>query len=106
SGIAFDTYYQYLDLGRPYDWGYGPRYETPLAVIMAIGTGVALAPLAERWRRAQAPLAIATLAIVVTLVRLWPLLYPGVYAHVHQHDSLNQRIREMGIHHAVVIAQP
>ncbi|HEX4516785.1 MAG TPA: hypothetical protein VH054_24725, partial [Polyangiaceae bacterium] len=106
SAVVFDTYYQYLDLGRPYDWGYGPRYETPLTVVMAIGTGVALAPLAERWRRAQGPLAIAALAIAVTLVRLWPLLYPGVYAHVHQHDSLNRRAREMGIHNAVVIAQP
>jgi hypothetical protein len=43
--------------------------------------------------------------MVITVIRLWPLLYPGIYAHVHQHDSLNERIREMHIHHAVVMAQ-
>ena len=110
----FDLHYQYLDLARGFDWGYGPRYETPFIVPMAVGTGVAFSWLALAARRhsdargafyAGGPFAVALATMIVTVVRLWPLLYPGVYAHVHQHDSLNQRIRELDIHHAVVIAQ-
>jgi len=112
--IFFEIHYQYLALARGFDWGYGPRYETPFIVLMAVGTGVAFAPLADEARRhfstrtafgAGGPLAVAIAMMIVTTVRLWPLLYPGIYAHCHQHDSLNQRIREMGIHHAVVMAQ-
>jgi hypothetical protein len=114
SLLAFDVYYQDIDYARGFDWGYGPRYETPFVVLMATGAGVAFAPLAEsaRWRThsqialyAGGPFLVAIVTVVVTLVRLWPLLYPGIYAHVHQHDSLNARIRELDIHHAVVMAQ-
>ncbi len=112
--VCFETYYQYIDLGRGFDWGYGPRYETPFVVPMAVGMGIALAPLAESAMRrvsqqrayvAGGPFAIVVCLTVMTLIRLWPLLYPGVYAHVHQHDSLNQRIRDAEIHHAIVVAQ-
>jgi hypothetical protein len=110
----FELHYQYLNLGRGFDWGYGPRYETPFIAPMALGVGIALAPLVEKARRrshaesaltAGGPLAVVLATMVVTVIRLWPLLYPGIYAHVHQHDSLNERIREMHIHHAVVMAQ-
>jgi hypothetical protein len=112
--VCFDAYYQSIDLGRGFDWGYGPRYSVPFAVLMAVGTGVALAPLAENARRrahahsalyAGGPFAIVLCTMVVTVIRLWPLLYPGIYQHVQKHDSLNARIREMGIHHAVVMTQ-
>jgi hypothetical protein len=113
SFLAFEVHYQWLSLARNWDWGYGPRYETPLVVIMAVGTGVALAPLAESARQhthamtalqAGGPIAVVLCMIMLTLVRLWPLLYPGIYAHVHAHDALNERIRETGIHNAVVMA--
>ncbi len=112
--FVFDAHYQYLALGRGFDWGYGPRYETPFIVLMAIGAGVAFGSLAQSAMKrcspngafwAGGPLAVAIATMVVTTVRLWPLLYPGIYAHVHQHASLNERIRETGIHHAVVMAQ-
>jgi hypothetical protein len=112
--FAFETYYQYIDLGRGFDWGYGPRYELPFVVHMAVGMGVALAPLAASMRahttrlgafHAAGPFAICLATLVVTVVRLWPLLYPGIYAHVHQHNSLNQRIRDMNLHHAIILAQ-
>jgi hypothetical protein len=115
SMLCFDTYYQYIDLGRGFDWGYGPRYELPFVVPMAVGTGIALAPLLENARRrahalgalyAGGPFAVAVCTMAVALVRLWPLLYPGIYAHVRLHDSLNERIREMNLHHAVVMAIP
>jgi hypothetical protein len=114
SYLVFDAYYQAIDLGRNYDWGYGPRYELPFVVFMATGTGIALAPLFENARRHFAlrgalttggPAAVVITVMVVTLVRLWPLLYPGIYVHVRQHDALNERIREMDIHHAVVMAK-
>ncbi len=114
SYLTFNAYYQAVDVARGFDWGYGPRYELPFVVFMATGTGIALAPLFENARRhftarralaAGGPAAIAITVMLVTLVRLWPLLYPGIYAHVRQHDSLNQRIRDMGIHHAVVMAK-
>lgn len=115
SFVALDTFYQYIDLGRGLDWGYGPRYELPFVVPMAVGASIALAPLFENARRrahavsalyAGGPFALAVCTMLVTTVRLWPLIYPGFYSHVHQHDSLNQRIRDMDIHHAVVIAIP
>jgi hypothetical protein len=105
SSVCFEIFYQYITLGRGFDWGYGPRFELPLVVPMAVGGGIAIAPLFDR-RRLGGPAAVVAVTMVVTLVRLWPLLYPGIYAHVRQHDSLNARIREMNIHDAVVIVQP
>jgi hypothetical protein len=114
SYLLFDAYYQSVDLGRGFDWGYGPRYTLPLVVFMATGTGVALAPMFENARRHFAPrgalrsggpAAVVITVMCVTLVRLWPLLYPGIYTHVRQHDSLNQRIRELDLHHAIVMAK-
>jgi hypothetical protein len=104
SMLCFEIFYQYLAFGRAADWGYGPRFELPFVVLMAVGTGVALAPLFDRrpWR---GPAAVAVVAMIVGLVRIWPLLYPGIYAHVKQHDGLNQKVREMNLHHALVVAQ-
>ena len=55
-------YYSFIDIGtRGRDWGYGPRYALILVVPMALGTAVALAPLAaaalstaEQWDGARA----------------------------------------------------
>jgi hypothetical protein len=102
--VAFEAYYQHIDLGRGVDWGYGPRYELPFVVHMAVGMGIALAPLATS-SRTVGPITLAVSAMIVTVVRLWPLLYPGVYTYVHQHDSLNARIREMHLKNAVVMTQ-
>ena len=115
SAVFYELYFQYLNIGRGYDWGYGPRYESPFIVFMSVGTGVAIAPLAARALHAHGagtalrrggPFAVVIVAAAITLIRLWPLLYPGVYAHVQRHDGLNRKIRELHLTHALVLAEP
>ncbi len=100
------------EFGRGFDLGYGPRYELPLMVPMAVGTGVVLAQL---WTRARAPLAsvsalsqggpaaIALAAVVVGVVRIAPYLYPSTYTDVHSHNRLRDAIDESkNLHNAIV----
>jgi hypothetical protein len=115
SMTAFEVYYQFLDLNRAHDWGYGPRYISPIVIPVAIGMGIAFGRLAESASRhaqgvsagaAGGPWAVAAVAMAVTLVRLWPLLYPGIYDHVRRHDAVNARVRELGLHDAIVLTRP
>ena len=100
------------EFGRGFDFGYGPRYELPLLVPMAVGTGVVLADL---WTRARAhavgtsalalggPAALALAAVVVGVVRIAPYLYPFTYADVHTHNRLKDAIdASTDLHNAVV----
>ncbi len=101
-----------LEFGRGYDFGYGPRYELPLVVPMAVGTAVAFATL---WRKARSPLApgetafeaagpmvLALTAVFLGLVRLAPLLYPPAYQDAHAHNRLRDAIAELRPHNAIV----
>lgn len=100
------------EFGRGFDLGYGPRYELPLLVPMAVGTGVVLADL---WTRARAhavgtsalalggPAALALAAVVVGVVRIAPYLYPFTYADVRTHNRLKDAIdASTDLHNAVV----
>lgn len=102
------------ELGRGFDLGYGPRYELPLVVPMAVGTGVILAQL---WTRARAsvagvsplalggPAAIALAAVVVGVVRIAPYLYPETYGDLHGHNRLREAIdQSKDLHNAIVLA--
>src|SRR5260221_844385 len=84
SFIPFILFYEAIEVGRYFDFGYGPRYELPLVVPMAVGTGVALAPVwhaaRARWSARSAfgaggPAALAAVAIVAGVVRIAPLVY-------------------------------
>jgi hypothetical protein len=102
------------EFGRGYDFGYGPRYELPLLVPMAVGTGAVLADL---WTLARGrvagvsalalagPVAIAFAAVVVGVVRVAPYIYPSAYADVHSHNRLREAIDEStDLHDAIVMA--
>jgi hypothetical protein len=99
------TFYAFLNLGRGYDWGYGPRYQMVAMVPMAIGAGVAMARLfAERAHRAAFGAALA--AMVAGVVRIAPLVYPYEYAAVTNENRVQQAIEDAHIHDALVIASP
>jgi hypothetical protein len=99
-----------VEMQRGHDWGYGPRYELSATVAMAVGTGVALAPLCARARKsfsalrstAAGPLTLAVTGIVFGVLRLAPLVYPLNTASVHTLNALNAEIRRQHLHKAVV----
>ena len=100
------------ELGRGYDFGYGPRYGLPLVVPMAVGTAVVLADL---WTRARTrtvgasalalagPATIALAAVVVGVLRVAQYLYPFTYADVHAHNRLREAIDVASPHNAIVL---
>jgi hypothetical protein len=115
--VVYIPYFEWLDIGqRGYDWGYGPRYQMPLLIPMAIGAGVALAPLVvaarERvgtggWSLERGgPLALAVFAIVSGWARIVPLEWPTQADHVRRHAGLTTAIENMKLTDAIVIAQP
>ncbi len=109
------VFYSLLEFGRGFDLGYGPRYELPTIVPMAVGTGVVLAML---WTKARVraaggnalsvggPAALALAAVVLGIVRIAPLVYPYTYADVHGHNRLRDAIDVASLHNAVVFAGP
>jgi hypothetical protein len=104
------------EFGRGYAFGYGPRYELPLLVPMAVGTGAVLADL---WTRSRArvggvagpsaltlggPVAVAFAAILLGVVRIAPYLYPFTYSEVHSHNRLREAIDTApDLHNAIVV---
>ncbi len=103
------VFYSLLEFGRGFDLGYGPRYELPTTVPMAVGTGVVLAMLWSRARGRAAnalatggPAALALTAVVLGVVRIAPLVYPYTYADVHGHNRLHDAIATTQPHNAVV----
>ena len=105
------VYYSLVELGRGWDFGYGPRYQMGAVVPMAVGTGVVLAPLwhAARVRVASfsafqlgGPAALALAAIVVGVVRIAPLVYPTNYDDVRLRNVVYEAVKKEGIHDAVV----
>jgi hypothetical protein len=111
--LAFVTY---VDFGRGFDWGYGPRYAMVLLVPMAVGGGVALAPLSVAARRQAlrrgtalargGPLALAIFAVVSGWLRIVPLLWPPFFDHTRRHGGLERAVEEAHLKNAVVIAAP
>ena len=105
------------EFGRGYDFGYGPRYEFPLVVPMAVGAGVIFADL---WMRATlaahgriggfaasalnlgGPFVLALAAVIVGVVRVAPNLYPFTYQDVHLHNRLREAIDAADLHNAIV----
>ena len=114
SFVPFFTFYTLFDIGRHGDFGYGPRYEFPCVVPMAIGAGVLMARLwAQASRRILAksalsmggPLALALTAGIIGLVRIAPLVYPGATSEIHDHNLLQEAIVKAKLHNTVIIAK-
>ena len=120
STIPLLAMYTMVELGRGYDFGYGPRYTLPLIVPMAVGTGVVFArlwavaveaPFTEAARSriggalaAGGPIAVALVAAGLGVCRLAALMYPHTYADVHEHNRLHDAIDTVAPKHAVIIA--
>jgi hypothetical protein len=120
STIPLLAMYTMVELGRGYDFGYGPRYTLPLIVPMAVGTGVVFArlwavaveaPFTEAVRSriggalaAGGPIAVALVAAGLGVCRLAALMYPHTYADVHEHNRLHDAIDTLAPKHAVIIA--
>ncbi len=114
SFVPFFTFYTLFDIGRHGDFAYGPRYQFPCVVPMAIGTGAILAQL---WREARAripsrsalqrggPFALAVAAAILGVVRIAPLVYPYNYSDVRDHNHLQDALEKADLHNAVVLAQ-
>lgn len=113
SVAAIFGFYAFLDLGRGYDWGYGPRYAFATMVASAVGTGAALSMPALRlrvgtrsWVAGPAVLPWAIVTLMAT-ARLAPLLYPINTQSVMTMEEVNDRIRDEGLHHVIVmVGQP
>jgi hypothetical protein len=111
GAIALFLLLSLFEMGRGSDWGYGPRYSLPTTAAMAVGTGVALAPLWVRARRKvgavgsmpAGPVTLALLGIVLGVVRLVPLVYPANTAGIRALNALNAEIRREHLHHAMVL---
>ena len=112
--IPFLIMYSFLEFGRHGDFGYGPRYQFPTVVPMAVGTGAILAQL---WRDARTripsrnallqggPFALALAAAVLGIVRIAPLVFPNNYSDVREHNHLQEALEKANLHNAVVLAQ-
>jgi hypothetical protein len=103
------------EFGRGWDWGYGPRYELPFTVPMAIGTGVACArvwsalrlrPIERTTLEAVGAFAVIVVAVFVGVVRIAPLLYPFAYSDVHARNRLARALDLTPLHNALVVAEP
>ena len=114
--VPYIIFTEYLDLGqRQLDWGYGPRYQMPLLLPMAVGGAVALAPMVMAGVRRiggvgsaisrGGPLALAAFAIVGAWMRIVPLEWPVMHDHTRRHASLTRAVEEAHLQNAVVLAE-
>jgi hypothetical protein len=103
--------YTSIALGRGWDFGYGPRYQMPVVVPMAVGGAALLAPLfgaARRMHRERAafyrsgPATLALFAFVAGVVVIATQVYPYNYAQVRLRNVVFEAIEREGIHNAVV----
>jgi hypothetical protein len=120
GSLVYLVYFEWLDTGQRgmgVDWGYGPRYLMLLLVPLAIGCGLAIAPLVAAALRptgsggriplaAGGPFALVLVAIVCGLVRVVPLVWPTASEHARRHSGLRAAIDEMHLENAVVLAKP
>ena len=113
SYVALLAIYTLAEFGRNWDFGYGPRFQLPCVVPMAVGTGVVLARMWSAARvssaatsalRAGGPAAVALVAVVLGVVRIAPLVYPYTLEDVRAHSRVKEAIELTRPHNAVVFA--
>lgn len=109
SATALLVFYAFFKVGHGFDWGYGPRYQLPTIVLWSVGTGAAVAAVAERtarglrlWERARAVGPFVASTLLATLL-LAPMLYPINTDSVMKLEEVNDRVRDHGVHDAIVI---
>jgi hypothetical protein len=99
------AFYALLEFGRLSDFAYGPRYQMPVAVPMAVGTGALVGFVFDARRRRVEPLAgLAVVAILASgTLLLSPRLYPWAHEDARFRTALFDAIREADVHHAAVL---
>jgi hypothetical protein len=111
--LPYLAFLSFLEYSRTAQFEYGPRYASVLVVPMAIGGGVALAPLAaaalERATAGRtalargAPMALAAFAIASGWLRILPLVWPNAMEHTKKHSAVERAIEGAHLRNAVVI---
>lgn len=111
--LPFAAYLEFLEFTRSADFEYGPRYFSVLLVPMAVGSGLALAPLTaaalEHVTQGRtvfargAPLGLALFAAVSGWLRIVPLEWPAAVEHAKRHSAVDRAIEEAQLEDAVVI---
>jgi hypothetical protein len=101
--------YMLTECGRWIDFGYGPRYQLPCTVPMAVGTGVVLARLwralaQSRWRQAG-PVALSFGGALAGVLLIAPLVYPYTRDDVLRRNWARIAIADSHVHHAVVFGE-
>ncbi|CAN5285297.1 hypothetical protein BH09MYX1_BH09MYX1_58630 [soil metagenome] len=108
SAFALFAFYSYLNFGRGFDWGYGPRYVLPSIAVWAVGTGAALGQIAIRVRSGSRTARVGgavgpwVAATAIATFLLAPLLYPMNTDSVMKLQEVSDRAKEAGLHHALV----
>ena len=115
GSVALLTFYTFVAFGRGWDFGYGPRYQLPLIVPMAVGTAVVIAPMwaAARARRhslrairAGGPVLLAIAAALIGAARLAPLVYPPVHDDILARKHVNEEAYKEKLKNAIVWIRP
>ncbi len=108
------AFYASLELGRGFEFGYGPRYQLIVIVPMAVGTGVMFAPVfASALARVSnatplfvgGPAAIALVAALLGVIRIAPLVYPVNLEDVKARNVLFEAIKKAHVTNGIVWIQ-
>jgi hypothetical protein len=111
SSAPLVFFYMSSELGRTFDFGYGPRYQMHTIVPMAVGGGVVLGHM---WNEATSrfssaapllrggPMAVAIAAMIIGVVRIAPLVYPYNHQDVDNRNVVFHAAKAKGLHHAIV----
>jgi hypothetical protein len=104
--------YTAVEFGRGYDSGYGPRYQLPSVVAMAVGGGLLLAPLARDAAgtigprlKLAGPAVLAAFAALAGVVRIALLVFPEAHAEARTDVGVHRAIDEAHLDRAVVTVQ-
>jgi hypothetical protein len=105
------VFYAAFEFSRGWDFGYGPRYQLVVIVPMAVGAGVVFAPLFNaalaHVARASAlvdggPALLTATAALVGVVRIVPLLYPGISDDIRARNVVFDAIAKEHVTNAAV----
>ena len=114
SLFAHSIAYAFVANGRDaFDSGYGPRYNLPVVIGLAVGGGLFVALLwakidagtADRRLLRSLPLVAVALAYVVGVWRIGEWVYPAWHKDLHAKRALQRAIATSDLRHAVVFVR-
>jgi hypothetical protein len=109
GAVANAVFYAFVQSKIAEDSGYGPRYNLPVVVPAAVGSGVFFATLAVEGLRGARyrvlrwlPAAVAGAAALFGVATVGGKLYPAWHQYLHAKHALQRAIERAGMHDAVV----